>query len=250
VHQASRIGRTALVLAGAAAAVLLIAVVVGPHIASANGGFGGWFGGRGVLGGKSAVDNDALLAQALGISVQDLQAARTKAAEMRIDQAVKSEDLTQKQADRMRAELALQPYVNQDALVAAVLGMTVDDLNKELAGGSTLSDLLQKAGLDRSTLRDKLDAAREAAIQKAVTDKVITADQAKSLEDSGWMGGCLGDMGFGLMGGRMGRMGPMGRRGQFGLGPAPNQQQPNASATPGSSSSAVRRFRGLGTGRM
>ena len=79
--------------------------------ASAN-GFGFHLGGRGAGILKSdTIDGEALLADALGISVEDLQAAYDKAEAAELTQAVENGQLTQEQADLMTARRAFQEYV-------------------------------------------------------------------------------------------------------------------------------------------
>ncbi len=93
---------------------------------------GGWFD-------QSGIDFEALLADALGISVDDLQAAYATAYNTRIDQAVTDGNLTQEQADLMKGQYALSH-----------------------------SESFQTA----------LQSAYEAAVQQAVSDGVITQAQA------------------------------------------------------------------------
>jgi len=66
---------------------------------------GGWLN-------DSGIDFDALLAEALGISVETLQAAQTQANNARIDQAMTAGTLTQEQADLMKGRTAL--YADQN----------------------------------------------------------------------------------------------------------------------------------------
>jgi transcriptional regulator with XRE-family HTH domain len=66
------------------------------------------FGGRGGgLLGENDIDFNALLADALGISTDELQAAREKAEQARLDQAIADGQLTQEQADLMQGKRAL-----------------------------------------------------------------------------------------------------------------------------------------------
>jgi hypothetical protein len=130
---------------------------------------------------QQGVDYDALLAQALGITTDQLQAAYTKAADARIDQAVTDGKLTQEQADLMKAQRAL--FVNQ-------------------------------------SFKSAIQAAFEAAVKQAVTGGVITqaqADlilQAASQKGDGMSGPFMG-------GPFMGGPGGDGRgHGGFGGGPA------------------------------
>jgi hypothetical protein len=84
------------------------------------------FGGRGGMWlAGSGIDYQAFLAEALGISVDALEAAQTKAYEARLDQAVADGDLTQEQADLMKGRRALfssQTFIDamQGAFEAAV----------------------------------------------------------------------------------------------------------------------------------
>jgi hypothetical protein len=66
-----------------------------------GGRWGGWLSEQGL-------DYEALFAEALGISVEDLQAAYGKAVAARIDQAVANGNLTEEQADLMKGHYALR----------------------------------------------------------------------------------------------------------------------------------------------
>jgi len=73
-----------------------------------NKGFAFPFGGRwGDWLSQGGIDHDALLADALGISKEELQTTYTKAYEARIDQAVADGNLTQEEADLMKGQRAL-----------------------------------------------------------------------------------------------------------------------------------------------
>lgn len=199
------------VLALAAAVVALV-----PVTASAQGH--GWFGGPGK--GAQSTDRDELLADALGIDAEALQAARQKAAENGIKKALDEGWIGQKQADLMSARLAIQPYLGQQKLMAEAFGMSEADLQKALEDGQSVRDLMEAKNLDAATVRDNLETAREKAVEQAVKDGAITAAQAELLDDQvGGPGGCLGhgggrDMmgGFGDRGGR-GMMNGFGGRG-------------------------------------
>ena len=98
--------------------------------------FGGrWMGWLKQLG----IDYDALLANALGITTEKLQAAFTQAEDTRIDQAVSDGKLTQEQADLMKGQRAL--FANQ-------------------------------------SFKSAMQAAFEAAVKQAVSEGVITQPQA------------------------------------------------------------------------
>lgn len=88
---------------------------------------------------QQGIDYDTLLAQALGISSEELQAAYTKAYDTRLDQAVTDGTLTQDQADLMKGQRLLSAS---------------------------------------QSFKTALQAAFEAAVKQAVSDGVITQAQA------------------------------------------------------------------------
>ncbi|MCS7248845.1 MAG: zinc ribbon-containing protein [Anaerolineales bacterium] len=91
---------------------------------------------------QNGIDLEVLLAKALGISVEKLNEAKQKAREIAIDRAVSAGKLTQEQAERMKAYLAL---LNNENFLAA------------------------------------MRAAFEAAVKRAVQEGVITQAQAELL---------------------------------------------------------------------
>ena len=122
---------------------------------------------------QNGIDYNALLADALKISVEELQAAKDKAYNARIDQAVTDGYLTQEQADLLKGEYALR---NNDSF------------------------------------QSSMKSAFEAAVNQAVSAGVITQAQADAilskLNTSGsriWLGGPgMEGPGFGGHGGRGG----------------------------------------------
>lgn len=176
----------------------------------------GGFGLRGGLRGRmssGAIDEEALLADALGISAEELQAAREAANEVAIAQAVEEGLITQEEADEIQAHKALQSYLDRNALLAEALGMSVEELEAAYADGETLSSLMAAQGLDAATVREDLLNARGAALDQAVADGVITTEQADELRD-GLMTGPRMEFGFRGRGdpGRFGGGGPRGFR--------------------------------------
>ncbi|MGB9586454.1 MAG: hypothetical protein ACPL3P_00595 [Anaerolineales bacterium] len=136
-----------------------------------NNGFAFPFGGRWAEWlNQNGIDFNALLADALGISTDELQFARQKAMNIEIDQAVANGRLTQEQADLMKARQAL---ANNSDFISA------------------------------------MKTAFQNAVQAAVKGGVITQAQAdallNNLNQNGWRGmGGFGGMqpGFGGFGGR------------------------------------------------
>ncbi|HNT75202.1 MAG TPA: hypothetical protein PKH77_09305 [Anaerolineae bacterium] len=159
----------------------------------------------------NTIDEQALLADALGITVEQLQAARETANQVAIAQAVEQGLITQEEADAMQARKAVKSYLDRDALLAKALGMTTEELQAAYAEGKTLTDLMTAKGLDAATVREKLQATYSEALAQAVTDGVITQEQADAMKSE--------RRGFGLMpGGMPGNRGPGGRMGPDGHG--------------------------------
>lgn len=146
------------------------------------------------LGKDSGIDYQALLADALGITTEELQAAQQTAMTTAIDRAVAAGTLTQEQADLMKGSNAL--FANDQ-------------------------------------FQSSMTAAFEQAVQQAVTSGVITQAQADQILAQSASKGLFGRGGFGLPGfggGHGGHHG--GGRGGFDNGtlPSPDSTTP---VTPG-----------------
>ena len=76
--------------------------------------------------------------------------------------------------------------------LAKALGLTTDELYAELNSGKTLAALAEEKGLDRAALAAKLESAHQAGLAQAVTDGVLTQEQADAMlaRWPGAMNGC------------------------------------------------------------
>ena len=204
-------------------------------------------------------DHSALLAEVLGISEEELQAAVTTARNAALDQAVADGEITQEQADRMKEEGAgrgwgpLGKGADHDAALAEALGITLEELqsakaevqqrllDEAVAAGEITqeeADLMAARQALQEYLRDKMQTAYETAVAQAVTDGVITQAQAdqilsedgQGMFDFGMGGGPRGGRGHGDRGGHDGGFGGPG--GDFGRGP--RQAPEDAPAQPDS----------------
>jgi hypothetical protein len=148
-----------------------------PLLPFGRGGYHGGFRGEhhGFYGRDFGASNEEALAEALGITVEELQAARQKAAAERIAQAVEDGYLTRDQANLMLAHQALMAYIDHEAIMAQALGLTVEEFEAAREAG-TLRDLL--GDVDMTDLHDKMQAAMQAAVQQAVDENVISEEQA------------------------------------------------------------------------
>jgi hypothetical protein len=151
--------------------------------------------GRGGFPGGAGGDRQAELAEALGITVEELEAAQQEARAARISQLVEDGVLTLDQANLMLAMDALKGTIDRGSIMADVLGLTVEEFELARENGS-LRDLL--SNITPAELQEKSQAAFEEALQQAVDDSVITADQAELIrENMGEGSGIGGHRGFG-----------------------------------------------------
>jgi hypothetical protein len=183
-------------------------------------GFGRW-GGLGRHGDSNWL---TYLAEALGITVDELEDAQERAYGAWLGDAVEQGQLTQEQADELLATRALRAYVDKEAVLAEALGMTVEELETALAAQS-LSDLMTERSIDTATLQANAQAAYEAAVQRAMADGVITQAQAdEMLNDLSF-----NQFGHGEFGGHHGGRGRHGGRGGgFSLPEVPDSATPES----------------------
>jgi hypothetical protein len=157
-------------------------------------------------------DHSAILAEVLGITQEELQAAVTRAREAAIAQAVADGRITQEQADQMLQEGAGRGWgplgrgADHDAELAEALGITLEELQAAkaevkdrvlvdaVASGEITqeeADLMAAREALHEYLREQMQTSYEAAIAQAVADGVITqaqADQLLSEEGQGFFG--------------------------------------------------------------
>jgi hypothetical protein len=181
--------------------------------------------GKGRAGGPGGY-SDSDLAAALGITVDELTAARQKAYETALTQAVEKGLITQSQADDLKTKGTAFPYGNRwegwltqngfdfDALLADALGISVEKLqsayiqayntriDQAVTDGTMTqeqADLMKGQNALRAdkTFQASMQSAYEAAVKQAVTDGVITQAQADLIlkNASNWNMGGFPDMG-------------------------------------------------------
>ncbi len=200
-------------------------------------------------------DREALLADALGISTEELQAAYLKAANSALDQAVAQDLLTQTQADNLRQRLesaGTQGFgfrlgsrgmmgmfgsdtFDSETLLADALGITAEELQTAendaeaaaLAEAVTAGQLTQEQAdlvTARRAFQEYVRSQQQSfadLVQGAVDAGAITQSQADLLlanqQSSGGRGFGMGsDFGFGMGDRGMGDCGMDGGRGMHG----------------------------------
>ena len=132
------------------------------------------------------IDFETLLADALGISVTELQTAREEARTAALNQAYEDGWITQKQIDLMKAQNALKDYIDREALLEEALGISPAELQKAREDGNKMPDLLDELGLTPEEMRTAMQEAFEATVQQAVADGVISKEQADLILSSGF----------------------------------------------------------------
>lgn len=166
---------------------------------------------------EAAIDRNALLAAALGISVDELDAARAEAKDAAIAQALADGTITQEQVDLMEARAALKDVIDGEAIMADVLGISVEDLQAARQDRASMAQLLEDSGMTATELTEALQAAHADAVQQAVADGIVTQEQADLLSANGFDGfhgaggrGHHGHGGCGFSGGKGSLGGPLG----------------------------------------
>jgi hypothetical protein len=164
-------------------------------------GFGGFKGGWFVP--DNGFDHEALLADALNIDVEELQAAREEAQSAAMAQALEDGVFTQEQLDMMQAMQALKDYIDPQSILDEALGISPDQLQAYKDEGLSMSEILDELGLTAAEVRESVQAAHQNAVMQAIDDGVITQAQADQLQN-GAFGKCGGfGRGFGGRGGMM-----------------------------------------------
>lgn len=188
----------------------------------ANNSFGR--GGERGLGGYTSED----LATALGITVDELNAAYEKANQAALKQAVEGGLITQAQADELTEKGQSFPFaghwsgwlsemgIDYNTLLAEALGISVEELqaayeqafyaniDQAVADGKMTqeqADLIkgQYALKNNAEFKSTMQAAFEAAVKEAVDAGVITQAQADQILQNGFGLGFAGDKGPGML---------------------------------------------------
>lgn len=139
-----------------------------------------------------------LLAEELGITVEELTEAQTAARDRLIDEKLAAGEITAEQAERLKS---LEPgeglwigigrhmlghkihgaIVSVFEAAADVTGVPVDELRERLAGGESLAEIAASQSIDEETLKADLHAALTTKINEAVAADDLDQDKADML---------------------------------------------------------------------
>ncbi|MBV7332176.1 hypothetical protein KFU94_28880 [Chloroflexi bacterium TSY] len=122
------------------------------------------------------------LAEVLGITVDELQVARQEAIQSALEQAIEDGRITEEQAELREVAQDLREFIDGAALLADALGVSVEDLETARETGTSLRDLIDELNLDPSTVRENLQTGYDAAVQQAVDEGIVTQEQAEALQ--------------------------------------------------------------------
>jgi hypothetical protein len=134
---------------------------------------------------KGSVDHRALLAEALDISVEELEAAEQEVHEAALAEMVEAGYLTAEEAQLMAARQALKEAIDRGALLAEVLDISATEVEEALADREGMAALIEESGLTEDEFRAAMQTAYEAAVEQAVEDGVITTEQYEALQEAG-----------------------------------------------------------------
>ena len=147
---------------------------------------------------RNGIGYDTYLAEELGVTVEELQAARQAAHEAALEQAVTEGVITEEQADLILAGQALRQYIDPQEILSAALGMDAAEIEAAREAGEPLHELFGE--LEPGEIKEALRAAYEDAVQQAIDDGVITESQADLLQEKGFPGRLPGKRGGGMPG--------------------------------------------------
>ena len=125
-------------------------------------------------------DGQAGLADALGITVEELEAAQREAKIAQITQAVEDGYLSKDQGNLMVAMILLKESIDRQALLASALEMDIEELEAAIEDGTLREKLGEVTPAD---LKQGMEDAFEEALQKAVDDMLITEEQVELVRE-------------------------------------------------------------------
>ena len=136
-----------------------------------------------------------LLAEELGISVEELNEARLNARNALIDEKVAEGNLTQEQGEELKArELGegirdrfgrggpggklMKAVVNVFQSAADIVGVPVEELRERIAGGESLVEIAQSKGISEADLKADLVEKLTADVNAAVANGSMSQERA------------------------------------------------------------------------
>ncbi|MEM7331244.1 MAG: hypothetical protein AAF490_04060 [Chloroflexota bacterium] len=130
---------------------------------------------------RGIYDESAFFAEALGVEVADLEAAKEALQQERIDAMIEAGRITEEQAAEFEAVQAFRDSIDKDAIFAEALGISEADLDAARDATTSYEDLLADLDLTAEEVAENAQAVMESIVNDAVEDGTLTEEQAERL---------------------------------------------------------------------
>lgn len=161
---------------------------------------------------RGIYDKTEFLADALDVSVADIEAAKDVAKDAKIDKMIASGRVTAEQVAEYQAVHDFKESIDKDALLATALGISTSELDAYRDSATAWEDVLADVGVTEDEVKEAGSAAMAELVADAVANGELTAEQGEQiLERNGRQG-------------RRGRGGRQGRGNRGGNGNAPQAE--------------------------
>ncbi len=125
------------------------------------------------------LEKDVFIADALGISMSELDAAEDASQAAHTAEHIAEGDITEAEAADKAALQAFKESIDKDSVLAQAMGITVADLDAARSQNVEYSDLLDELGLTSQEVREAQQAIYDQLIADAVADGTLSAEQAE-----------------------------------------------------------------------
>lgn len=130
------------------------------------------------------------LAEEQGVELADVQAALKAARLEAIEQAVADEVISEEMAERIIERMEqtppagwMEPYHDQmQEAIAEALGISVEELEAAQEEGQSPAEIARELDVDLDEFRQAMQDARDEILEQAVADGVLTPEQAEQIE--------------------------------------------------------------------
>ena len=128
---------------------------------------------------KGIVDKEALLADALGVTEAQLDAAQEASFDAKLAERIEEGRLTAEEAADKEAIHDFKQSIDKDEVLAEALGISVAELDAYRASNTDWNDVLDDLGLTSEDVRDEQQAIKQDLIDDAVDNGTLTEEQAE-----------------------------------------------------------------------
>ncbi|MDX1414680.1 MAG: hypothetical protein R3293_10855 [Candidatus Promineifilaceae bacterium] len=129
----------------------------------------------------NVLDKDVFIADSLGVSLAEWEAAEDASYEAKIAEKIENGRLTAAEAADKQAIHEFKESIDKDSIMAQSLGISVAELNAARTNNVTFSDLLDELAMTREEVKEAQQVVTTQLVEGAVADGSLTADQAEQL---------------------------------------------------------------------